>query len=217
MWGEGTLSKHRRISELKSWRSQSGKAEAARRYGDEVKERREFCKKSAPEICLWICCWLLSHTCLTMPPHQPMVVDVNSAPTGISNLGCGEKGNFSANHLTVTQHGHENSSVVLQLNYEAAGLQGGLGMRPLSSYSALQCSSLICSACSSPLWSEEMSLVFHLQCFSSSQEHRLWWKGKVNSPRQRGADIYRQKSHPWSLFGLSLCKWGLQVLTVWLV
>lgn len=61
----GNSGKHGRIAELKSWRFQFGKAEAAGKYRDRVRERGELCEKSAPETCIWIYWWILSHTCLT--------------------------------------------------------------------------------------------------------------------------------------------------------
>lgn len=104
---------------------------------------------------------------------------------------------------------------------ETAWLGGGPGSLQLDN-SSLQHSSLVwsalpCSTCSSPLWSGEMSLVFHLQCFSSSQENAVFSGKRIHSPRQRGADLNKQKSRPWPLIGLFSCKWGLQIFAVWLV
>lgn len=48
---------------------------------------------------------------------QLIVIGINSTPTGILNLGCGEEEIlFSVNSSIVIQHGHENSMAVEQLN-----------------------------------------------------------------------------------------------------
>lgn len=86
---------------------------------------------------------------------------------------------FCANSSIVIQHNWTarlwNSSVVFQFNYEAAWLWGG---------PALLCAGLLCfGEISAP--AREMQSVLY-----------LWWKGKVDSLSQSGADLYREKSLP---------------------
>ena len=60
--------------------------------------------------------------------------------------------------------------------------------------------------------------VRHLQDFRSScWGNSLQWKGKVLS-EPLGDLTYTDRSHyRWSLIGLSSNKWGLQILSVWMV
>lgn len=122
-----------------------------------------------------------------------MVVGANSMPIGIPNLECGGKGNYSVQksqlwYSTAVRTARPwNSSIVLQLIYETARLQGS----PDSALPCFALLALLCSALARCLW-----------CFSSSQENTgssLQWKGKVYSPSQREADIYIEKSlsRPW--------------------
>lgn len=104
-----------------------------------------------------------------------------------------------------------------QTSYGTALLWGSPGARrpsdrPHSDLTAMLCSALLCSTCSSLLLSSETSSVFCLWDFSSSRGNTVFslqWKGKLHSLSQRKADLHRQTSLPWSLIGPSPCKWGL--------
>lgn len=106
-----------------------------------------------------------------------------------------------------------NSSLVLQLNYEAAqhGCEVALERRP--SLARQLCSALVrsgllhlpCLALPCPAL-RRSALAGCRPCFSSSQQNTVSgprWKGQVCSLTQRGADLQRQKSSPrvpdWSV------------------
>ena len=66
---------------------------------------------------------------------------------------------------------------------------------------------------STVLWSQERSPVF-----SSSQVNTVFGRKGTHALWDRGELSYGERStHPWSLTGPFSCRWGLQILTVWLV
>lgn len=136
---------------------------------------------------------------------QPMVIGISSIPTEIPNLGCGEEVNFiQCKELNRDTAQLWDSSIVLRLNYEATWLVKWPWTHAFVCldcfalpWDELVCSSLLCSACSSLVWSglvRCLSLVFQLQ--QGNTVFSLRWKGTVRSPSQREADSYRQKSLP---------------------
>lgn len=151
-----------------------------------------------------------------------MIVGTNSMPTRIPNLRCGEEGKliqykvFKCNTAELWEQ-HNCGTAGLWGGYEVALGEGSSPARQLCSVllhfgllqSCLSWSAL--PACS--------ALARCLRCFSSSQRNtvlNLQWTGKVRSPRQRELANVERSLCPWSLIGPSSCKWGIQILTVWL-
>ena len=126
-----------------------------------------------------------------------MVIGTNLMPTWIPNFGCGEEGNFIGCRV---QQWYSTAVKTALLWNSAIVMQQGC-----KNSTAGRARPLVCSA--ETAW-----------CFSSSLENTafsfLW---KVGSLSHKRAGLYKQKSHPWSLIGLSSCKWRLQISTVWLV
>lgn len=124
---------------------------------------------------------------------------------------------LSANSSIVIQHNCENSKAVKQLNSIIGQLWNSTAEEQHGCEKALfqvDSSALLCL-----LWSSETSLMFQLQCFSSRQKNKvssIWWKGSVLWDTGELTYIERNP-HLWSLIGPPSCKWGLQILTVWLV
>ena len=145
--------------------------------------------------------------------YQVVVIGANSIPTVIAVWG-GMKKETSVS---------ANSSIVLQLNYEAAAqLWGGLGMRwPWSEAplwldsAAVFPSCLLCLLClqSVPLCTRPVRC---LHCFISSQEDTLnsWMERECMLPEPEESWLVERNPNPWFLIGLSLCKWGFQILAI---
>lgn len=107
-----------------------------------------------------------------------MVFGTNSAPTGIPNLGCGKKHVlFSASSSTVIQH-----RLWEQHCYEAAGLWGGPGARPLSGYTALLRPAPHCPACL--LCSSKTSSALQFQRGEHSLQSLVKWESALPKPEE---------------------------------
>ena len=120
----------------------------------------------------------------------------------------------------------------MKCSYGTAWPGNGPGERSLSSYTALLCSLVYSGLLPSTLHRSALlchlsksatlcSLVTQLQ--SQTEGNTVfphWWKGKVHSWSQKGTDLpayIHRNPCPWFLTCLSLWKWGLQILRVWLV
>lgn len=106
---------------------------------------------------------------------QLMVISSNSMPAGIPQLGCGDEGNcIWCKQLHCDTAQLQNSSIVLQLNYEATQLwnrlpQGSPGVRWPSSYTALLWSAPPAPDWSTLHWSAPPAPARSLWCFSCSR------------------------------------------------
>ena len=98
---------------------------------------------------------------------------------------------FTANSSTARQHSCEKSMAVQQLRSQAV-------------------------LCHAPPRLGSSALVRPLLCFSAHRIHTLFTGKCALWATWEPANMNRSL-HPWSLIGLSSCKWGLQILTVGLV
>ena len=136
-----------------------------------------------------------------------MVIGVKSIPTGIPNVRCSEEANFIQCKIAILWYKialwYNSSIVILGLGHSVARLL----CSTLPVWSTLHCAGLLPSA-----------LVRHLQCFNSAREiQSLVFSGKCTLWAREELDYIDRSPYPWSLVGLSTCKWSLQILTVWLV
>lgn len=144
-----------------------------------------------------------------------MVIEANSTQSGTPNLVVKKEILFSANSSIVIQHCCENSTTVEKLGNVTAQLQSSIAVEqhccPLDS-SALVWFSPPCSAplCSILLWWDlfNVSAPARETVFGGKRKCILWAGGWLTCI---------EVSVPWSLIGSSSYKWGLQILTVWLV
>lgn len=135
-----------------------------------------------------------------------MVIGTSSMPTIIPHLGCREEGNFiHCKQISCVRVWLWNSSIVLQLNYEAPQLWNNRVVRQPCRRPRLAtqlCSAVVHRAllCSAPARC--------LQCFSSTQGSivlSLWRKGEACFQSQSGLTYTWRSPGAYSLIGPSSC------------
>ena len=125
-----------------------------------------------------------------------MVFGINSVPTKIPVLGCGEEGNFIQcktaqlwYNITVKIPWLWNNSIVLQLNYEAAQLWGS----------------------SEVLW----PAFFGVSAPAREMQPSFALERESMPPQKEGSSLYIERKVPTPVPWLVCpCKWVLQILTL---
>lgn len=132
---------------------------------------------------------------------QPTTNGINSSPTGIPNLGCYEEWNF-------IQFKKLNCDTLRLWNNGRPWGKAALGQG--SSPAKQLCLCLLFSAL-------VHRVIFGVSSSTAAKERQSMKRESALSEPERELTYIDRSPCPWSLIGLSSCKWKLQVLAVSLV
>ena len=154
---------------------------------------------------------------------QPIVIGINSAPI----WGVLKKETLISPNSSIVTHNCENSPAVEQFDSASAQLWSSTAVEQHGCEAALGhgglCSARLLHLCW-PVLCQSLFLLcpplLQWDFFSSSWEKAVsvfGRKGEYTLQAREESAFIARSPNPWSLTGLSSCKWGLQIVTVWLV